>query len=230
MPERGRLIVAGSPSERSEQFMQIARQLSCDIVLASNYDEILACSVGSGCIVSDLLVGNQNLIQSLAQLIQERPTFKVIVLSDSVDVSIAVRAMKAGAFNVLSPGAGGTTLMLSVHEAMLAAAEVYARVKQEDELLKKLQEFSPGETAVLRLVLTGMINKEIADKLGVSGRTVELRRQKILQATGASNAVRLAYLISQFPRVWKYVSDTPPDDMSDADTVPEMNVPRESAS
>ncbi len=225
MSERVRLIAAGCRRERLEQLSEIARQLSCDLIIASSFEDLLACSTGRGCIVSELLLGNQNLFQSLPQLIQERPTFKVIVLSDNVDVSIAVRAMKAGAFNVLTPEAGTSTLVLSIHDALLAATEAASQVQREEELLKVVRGFNPGEMAVLRLVLAGLINKEIADKLRLSGRTIELRRQKVLQATGANNAVRLAYLISQFPRVWQFINDSQPDDPSDADTVPEMNVP-----
>lgn len=225
MSERGRIIGAGKLTGQLDQFNEIARQLSCDLILTSTLAELRACAIGTGCIVSELLVGNQSILQVLPQLNQERPTFKVLVLSDSVDVSIAVRAMKAGAFNVLTPDAGSTTLMLSIHEAMIAAAEAAAQLKREEDLLKVIRDLNSGETAVLRMVLAGQINKEIADKLGVSGRTIELRRQKILQATGATNAVRLAYLISQNPRVWQYLNESQPDDPSDADTVPEMNVP-----
>jgi two-component system response regulator FixJ len=225
MPERVRLIAAGCPSPRLEQLTEIARQLNCDFLSASTVAELQACAVGSGCIVSELLIGSHNLLQSLPQLVQERPTFKVIVLSDNVDVSIAVRAMKAGAFNVLMQDTGATTLMLSIHDAIIASAEAASQARQEEDLLKVIREFNAGEAAVLRMVLAGQINKEIADKLGVSARTVELRRQKILHATGATNAVRLAYLISQFPRVWQYLNESQPEDPSDADTVPEMNVP-----
>lgn len=227
MSERGRLVLAGCPGGRLDQFESIARQLSCDLMSASCYDDLLAFTTGYGCIVSELLVGNHSLLQSLAKLIQDRPTFKVIVVSENIDVSISVRAMKAGAFNVLTPQSGITTLMLAIHEAVIAAAETNSTTREEDDLLRVVKQFNPGEMAVLQMVLAGLQNREIADKLGVSARTVELRRQKILQTTGAANAVRLAYVISRSERVWHYVSDSQSQDLADADTVPEMNVPKE---
>lgn len=227
MSERGRLVLAGCPGERLEQFEAIARQLSCDLMSASSLSDLLAFTTGYGCIVSELLIGNHSFLDALPKLIQDRPTFKMIVLSNSIDVSIAVRAMRAGAFNVLTPQAGSTTLMLTIHEALTAATEANSAAREEDNLLKVVQQLNPGEIAVLRMVLAGLTNKEIADRLRVSARTVELRRQKILQATGAANAVRLAYVISRSPRIWQFVNETEPEDLSDADTVPEMNVPKE---
>ncbi len=117
--------------------------------------------------------------------------------------------------------------MLAIHEAVIAAAETHATTREEENLLKVVQQLNPGEMAVLQMVLAGLQNREIAERLHVSGRTVELRRQKILQSTGAANAVRLAYLISRSSRVWQFVNDSQSQDLADADTVPEMNVPKE---
>lgn len=227
MAERGRLVLAGCPPERLEQFSTIARQLSCEFYSCHNLEDLLAFTQGAGCIIADLLVGSVNLLDLLPQLIQDRPTFKVLVFSTNADVSTAVRVMKAGAFNVLTPQSGATALMLSIHEALIAAADAESQVRRDEELLAVIREFSPGEMAVLRLVLTGLINRDIAERLRISPRTVELRRQKILHATKAANAVRLAYVISRSPRVWQVVNEAPAEDLHDADTVPEMNVPND---
>jgi two-component system response regulator DctR len=117
--------------------------------------------------------------------------FPVIFLTGHGDVPMAVDTLKRGAFDFFEKPFNDNKLMDRVEEALAAsrlagtAAAVHAR----------LETLSVREREVLDLILDGKMNKVIADKLGISMRTVEVHRAHIFDKMNVKTAVELAMLL-----------------------------------
>jgi two-component system response regulator FixJ len=156
-----------------------------------------AADLGPGCIITDLQmpqVDGIELIGRLAQLGVQRP---VIVISGRGGVPQAVLAMKAGARDFIEKPLRRQALLDVVAAAIAAdarAGQAEASEAVVDDLISVL---SPREETVMRGVVAGRGNKTIAYEMGISPRTVEAHRAKIMMKTGArslSELVRRACL------------------------------------
>jgi two-component system response regulator DctR len=115
----------------------------------------------------------------------------VIFLTGHGDVPLAVDSIKRGAFDFFEKPFNDNTLMDRVQEALGASREASAAA----EVQARLDGLSVREREVLELILEGNMNKVIADKLGISMRTVEVHRAHIFDKMNVKTAVELARLL-----------------------------------
>jgi len=151
--------------------------------------------IGRGCVLLDVRMPKMDGLEVQAHLREARPDLPVVIVTGHGDVPMAVRAMKAGAVDfVEKPFAEGLLL-----ECVERALGMVTRAEQADafgdaarENLKKL---TPREHDVLIELVIGRPNKVIAYELGISPRTIEIHRARIMEKMGAesiSHLVRLA--------------------------------------
>ena len=127
-------------------------------------------------------------------LIAQRAPQAVVFLSGHGDLASAVEALKRGAADFIEKPFNDNDLVdrvLAAGAAANARRQAAQRIEQRDILLKTL---SARERDVLRCVLQGMLNKQIADALGVSMRMVEVHRARMLEKMGLRNVVEVARL------------------------------------
>jgi two-component system response regulator DctR len=115
----------------------------------------------------------------------------VIFLTGHGDVPLAVDSIKRGAFDFFEKPFHDNTVMDRVQEALGASREASAAA----EVQARLDGLSVREREVLELILEGNMNKVIADKLGISMRTVEVHRAHIFDKMNVKTAVELARLL-----------------------------------
>jgi len=145
------------------------------------------------CVLLDVRMPDINGVAVFDQLAARGLTARlpVIFLTGHGDVPMAVDTLKRGAFDFFEKPFNDNALMDRVQQALAssraagAAAEVQAR----------LDSLSAREREVLDLILAGMMNKVVADKLGISMRTVEVHRAHIFDKMQVKTAVELAGLI-----------------------------------
>lgn len=149
-----------------------------------------------GCIVLDLGISNHSALglqKTLAKLNHRLP---IVFVSDHVNISPVVQAMRAGAFDVLPNSVSGNHLIERVLVAMDFSRNNCQLVVAKSILQKKLQKLTEREREVLMLALTGMPNKEISKQLQVSPRTIEGHRSRIHLKTGIVSLLELMHEIS----------------------------------
>jgi two-component system response regulator DctR len=117
--------------------------------------------------------------------------FPVIFLTGHGDVPMAVDTLKRGAFDFFEKPFNDNKLMDRVQEALAASEQAAESVV----LHTRLAALSGREREVLDLILDGKMNKVIADKLGISMRTVEVHRAHIFDKMNVKTAVELARLL-----------------------------------
>jgi len=134
----------------------------------------------NGIAVFDVLIGRGLL-----------PRLPVIFLTGHGDVPMAVDSLKRGAFDFFEKPFNDNQLMDRVEEALAASRKAAASAGVQ----ARLATLSAREREVLDLILAGMMNKVVADKLGISMRTVEVHRAHIFDKMQVKTAVELAGLL-----------------------------------
>ena len=154
-----------------------------------------------GCIILDVrmegLSGPQ-VLDALIQIEGRASTLPpVIFLTGHADVPMAVQCLKNGAFDFLEkPFNDNQIVDLAINAMRLHRS----RAEESDDraiIAARLETLSAREAEVMSLILTGQLNKQIADRLGIAIRTVEVHRARVMQKTGARNSIELAQLMAR---------------------------------
>ena len=116
----------------------------------------------------------------------------VIFLSGHADVPTAVDAVKRGAFDFCEKPSSDNALVDRVELAMASSGVALAALRTLRGKAAKLAELTEREREVMRLVADGVPNKLVADRLGISVRTVEVHRSRVFDKMGVRSAAELA--------------------------------------
>ena len=148
----------------------------------------------AGCLILDVRMPEMGGPELQAELNRRGIDLPIIFLTAHGDIPTTVQAMKAGALDFLTKPVAGDDLL----ERVRAAFEKVARLREQESATQSLRERLEGLTArereIMRLVADGIANKEIARRLGISHRTVEVHRARVMQKTGVTNLVELSRL------------------------------------
>lgn len=121
----------------------------------------------------------------------------VLFLTGNGDVGMAVAAVKNGAWDFLEKPFQDNELVDRVEQALAAATAVCLADQEAHRLRLALISLSPREREVLDELIRGHYNKNIADHLGITTRTVEFHRANIFEKMGVNSAVELAHKLGQ---------------------------------
>jgi two-component system response regulator FixJ len=161
--------------------------------------------LSGGCILLDLRMAGMDGLELQGRLVQLGVTLPVIVMTGHGDVSSAVRAMKAGAIDFLEKPYDDQVLLNAI-DAALARSGRPDRDREAVKAAQRIAALSPREREVLDALVAGRPNKVIAFDLGISVRTVEVHRARMMERLGTrqlAEAIRLSVMARLAP------SDTP---------------------
>lgn len=147
-----------------------------------------------GCLVADLNMPEMDGLELQAALAREGLRIPILFLSGHGDIPSTVAAMQGGAVDFLEKRAPREKLVAAIRRAMENDTIEHARRERLAELRQRFDGLSRRELEVLREVLRGQMNKQIAATLGISERTVKLHRTSIKAKLGVNSAARLATL------------------------------------
>ncbi|MFI6698648.1 response regulator transcription factor [Streptomyces sp. NPDC050509] len=111
----------------------------------------------------------------------------VVFVSAHGDIRMSVRAMQNGAVNFLEKPYDPQHMLDVVQAAQRTAQDRFARETEQRELRSRLEQLTAREAEVLRLSVEGASNKQIAARLGISAKTVDVHRARIREKTGAES-------------------------------------------
>lgn len=145
-----------------------------------------------GCLVLDVRMPGIMGPDLQAELARRHINLPIIFLSGHGDIPLAVKCIQAGAMDFLTKPVAGPVLIERIQAAIRISTEQHRKETENKMLREKLATLTEREREILALVLKGYSNKEIATHLGISFRTVEHHRSRILLRTGCDNLFKLA--------------------------------------
>jgi two-component system response regulator FixJ len=148
-----------------------------------------------GCLVLDVRMPGMSGLELQERLAAQRIRIPIIFITGHGDVQMAVRAVQAGAFDFVEKPFNDQDLLDRIQRAITRDAEWRDRDLQQARLRALFATLTPREAEVLDLVVEGLSNKAVANALGLSAKTVEVHRAKVMEkmhARSLSDLVKMA--------------------------------------
>jgi FixJ family two-component response regulator len=149
-----------------------------------------------GCLVLDVRMPGMSGLELQRLLLDRHVRVPVIIMSGHGDVSIAVQAMKDGAVDFIEKPFKNEVLLERVKQCIAQDVAIRKEQRQHVEATTRIASLTPREREVMELLIQGKRNKIIASDLGISNRTVEAHRAKIMEkmhAHSLSEIVRTSF-------------------------------------
>ena len=152
---------------------------------------------GLGCLILDLRLPGISGLELQQQLAGKNIDLPVIMISGFGDVSTAVKAMKAGVLDFLEKPFRGQDLLDLVHNAVKKHQADREKNNSQNEAKQRINSLTQREKEVMECVVSGTLNKDIAKKLEISIKTVEVHRANVMdkmKVSSVADLVRLSLL------------------------------------
>jgi FixJ family two-component response regulator len=153
--------------------------------------------LGPACVIVDVRMPGLNGMDFQETLIQHGREEQLVFITGHGDVAMCAQAMKAGAVDFLSKPFRDTELLQCVERALMRSAEQRQRSADKNEARRRLELLTPREFEVMQLVITGMLNKQIAGELGTAEKTVKVHRGRMMQKLSVSSVAELVRLVEK---------------------------------
>jgi two-component system, LuxR family, response regulator FixJ len=148
-----------------------------------------------GCLILDVRMPGMSGLELQQQLNLRGAIIPVIFITGHGDVPMAVEAMQQGAFDFLQKPFRDQDLIDRIQRALAKDQAERAQLRERDRIKERLESLTAREREVLDLVTSGKPNKIMAADLGVSQRTVEIHRSRVMEKMGASSLAQLVRMV-----------------------------------
>jgi len=145
----------------------------------------------NGCLLLDVRMPGMSGLELHERLRAQYSTLPIIFITGHGDVPMAVAALKKGAVDFIEKPFNDTELLRLVSQCLVSEQEHRARRRQDAEVSRRLDQLTQREREVLDLIIAGKLNKQIADVLGISIKTVEVHRARVMEKMAAQSLAEL---------------------------------------
>jgi len=149
---------------------------------------------GPACVVVDLNMPKLNGLELQRALAESGREEQLIFITGGATVPTCVQAMKAGAIDYLPKPFRDEDLLSAVEQALVRASEQLIKSSQRKEVRARVATLTPREFDVLKLVIGGMLNKQIAARLGTTEATIKVHRGRVMEKMGVKSVAELVVL------------------------------------
>ena len=148
-------------------------------------------SAGPGCLVLDVRLPQMSGLDFQRLLTETRVQIPIIFITAHGDIPMSVRALKSGAVEFLTKPFRDQDLLDAIQHALQRDRLVREQQAEIQDLNERYQTLTVREREVMTLVVTGMLNKQIASEIGASEGTVKIHRGNVMQKMQAGSLIEL---------------------------------------
>jgi two-component system response regulator FixJ len=173
----------------------------------------------AGCLVADMTLPDMGGMELLEELAKRSMDLPVIFIASHADIPTVVRAMKSGAVNFLQKPLAENVLIAGIEDALRVGQYTHKRAAEVQIARETLAQLTPREQHVLDQLVRGHSNKSAAYALGISTRTVEFHRARIMSKLNARNMtdlLRVALTVEQSGIDVAFAASIRQDNVSDS--------------
>ena len=146
---------------------------------------------GPSCLVLDVRMPGLSGLELQLKLSEDSTRIPIIFITGHGDIPMSVRAMKEGAQEFLTKPVRGQDLLEAIQKAIASDRVLRKERLEMQEIRGRFDSLTPREKEVLDLVVAGLLNKQIADQLGMSELTVKTHRARVMEKTQADSLAHL---------------------------------------
>lgn len=192
-------VVDDDPAVR-QSLVSALKKRRLDVEAYESAAQFLA-DVGSyrpGCLLLDLSMPGMDGLQLQRELARKHIKIPIIFLTGQGDIPQSVEAIKAGAMDFMEKPFRLDLLLQRIREAFAADAETRRERREYEQTRSRFESLTQRELEVMEAMIAGAAtSKEVARKLGISNRTVDHHRARIMEKTGTKSVAELANLAAR---------------------------------
>ena len=143
------------------------------------------------CLVLDISLPDLNGLDLQKLMAVDRTEMPIIFITGHGDIPMTVQAMKAGAFEFLTKPIDDEALLTAIRHAIERSKAAFEDQTRLERLRNRYDTLTPREREVMRLVVSGLLNKQVGLKLGISEITVKAHRGQLMQKMNADSLADL---------------------------------------
>lgn len=143
------------------------------------------------CMVLDIYLPDIDGINLYKKILKKNINIPVVFVTGQGDIPMAVKAIKSGAIDFLTKPLDHTAIINAVSRALKKDVEEIEANRTVSEIRQRMSRLTPRESEVLHLVVGGLLNKQIALKLGISIKTVKIHRGRVMHKMQAESIAEL---------------------------------------
>jgi len=156
---------------------------------------------GMGCLVLDVNLLGKNGFDLQEELVAMQSHLPIIFITGRGTIHMSVKALKKGAVNFLEKPFSEEELLLSINEALAMSRKLRADKEEMHKAQKLLKTLTSRESEIVKHVITGMLNKQIAYELQIAEQTVKIHRQSICEKLGVKSVPEMIRIIEKAGRI-----------------------------
>ena len=149
-----------------------------------------------GCLLLDIRMPGMSGLELQQELDRRAIDLPVIILTGHGNVQVAVNAMKAGAVDFVEKPFNNELLLDRIQRALSDSVKVREIRLEQEKIKARMARLTPREREVLERVIAGDTNKGVARRLGISDKTVELHRSRVMEKMKAGSLAALVKMVS----------------------------------
>ena len=144
-----------------------------------------------GCVVLDVRMPGMSGLELFEELGRRGCTLPVVFITGHGDVPMAVSALKKGAVDFIEKPFSEADMLRLIEQCLTLERGNRDKRLQEADTVRRLEHLTQREREVLGLIIIGKLNKQIADVLGISIKTVEVHRARVMEKMGVNSLAEL---------------------------------------
>jgi len=149
----------------------------------------------TGCLVLDVRMPGMSGLELYERLRERHCTLPVVFITGHGDVPMAVSVLKKGAVDFIEKPFSDTDMLKLIDQCLATERENRERLRQDAAVARRLDQLTGREMEVLELIIAGRLNKQIADDLGISIKTVEVHRARVMEKMEANSLAELVQAV-----------------------------------